>query len=186
MALEPQTFDIAGVVLVTPRRFSDARGYFCETFNSRAFAAAGIALNFVQENQAYSAQQGTVRGLHFQAPPHAQAKLVRVTRGRILDVAVDIRRGSPSYGRHVAVELSAANGAQLFVPEGFAHGYCTLEPDTEMLYKVNDFYAPQSEGGLLWNDPALAIAWPADAGMSVAEKDRALPRLEDFQSPFSL
>jgi dTDP-4-dehydrorhamnose 3,5-epimerase len=176
---------IPAVKLLTPRRFPDQRGWFGETYNRSAFAAAGIDLDFVQDNQSYSAQAGTVRGLHFQRPPFAQDKLVRVLRGAIFDVAVDLRRDSPSYGRHVAVELSAASGQQLLVPAGFAHGFCTLEPDTEVAYKVTAHYAPDHDGGLLWNDPDLAIFWPVglDAAL-LSEKDRVLPRLAELSTPF--
>lgn len=177
-------FDIPGPKLIVPKRFSDARGFFSETFSTRAFGEIGIDQQFVQDNHAFSIAQGTVRGLHFQAPPYAQAKLIRVTRGRILDVAVDIRRGSPSYGQHIAVELSADNWAQLFVPQGFAHGYCTLVSDCEIVYKVTDFYAPDADGGILWNDPALGIAWPDNAGSVVSDKDNDLPCLKNFTTPF--
>ncbi len=174
--MEVAATKIAGVLEIRPRRFGDARGYFCETYNARAFAEAGISLAFVQDNQSLSGPLGTVRGLHFQIPPFAQDKLVRVVRGSILDVAVDIRRASPSYGQWVAVTLSAEAGNQLFIPAGFAHGFCTLEPNCEVLYKVTDFYSAECDRGLLWNDPALAIAWPlAAAGVMtplLSAKDR--------------
>ena len=171
-------------MLIEPKKFGDSRGYFSETYNAGDLVKAGFSHPFVQDNQSLSAKRGTVRGLHFQAPPHAQDKLIRVTRGSILDVAVDIRKASPSFGRHVAVELSAANWKQLLIPKGFAHGFCTLESDTEVLYKVTDFYAPQSDGGILWNDPALDIAWPDFAGSELSPKDSALPPLADLDSPF--
>jgi dTDP-4-dehydrorhamnose 3,5-epimerase len=147
-------------------------------------AEAGISLTFVQDNHSMSAEPGIVRGLHFQVPPHAQDKLVRVVRGKILDVAVDIRKGSPTFGRHLAVELSSENWKQLLVPVGFAHGFCTLEPNTEIIYKVTSPYAPQSDMGIRWNDPALEVAWPAFAGAQLSGKDRALPFLAEVDSPF--
>ena len=161
-----------------PRRFGDDRGLFCETYNRTRFGEHGIDADFVQDNQSLSRQVGTLRGLHFQSPPHAQAKLVRVLAGRVLDVAVDIRHGSPTFGRHVAVELSAENWRQLFVPKGFAHAFCTLEPDTVVAYKVDDFYAPDCDGGIVWNDPDLGIDWPVTAAtVQLSAKDAALPRL---------
>ncbi len=179
-----ETFRIAGPLLVAIKRFEDARGFFSETYNARAFAAAGIRSNFVQDNHSLSRDKGTVRGLHFQRQPHEQEKLVRVVRGRILDVVLDIRRGSPSYGQHIAVELGASDGKQLYVPGGFAHGFCTLEPDTEVIYKVTDFWAPDCEGGVVWNDPALAIAWPDFAGAQIAAKDASLAPLSLLDTPF--
>lgn len=177
---------IPDVVRVTPRRFGDARGWFAETFSARVFGADVAAVAFVQDNEAFSARAGTLRGLHFQRPPAAQGKLVRVLKGAILDVAVDIRVGSPSFGHHVTARLDAAEGAQLWVPAGFAHGYCTLEPDTAVAYKVTDFYSPDDDGGLLWDDPALAIDWRLPAGGAVlSDKDRVLPRLADLRSPFT-
>jgi dTDP-4-dehydrorhamnose 3,5-epimerase len=176
---------IPGILLLLPRRLVDGRGFLAETYNRRRFAEAGVELDWVQENQAASAARGTVRGLHFQAPPAAQAKLVRVLRGAVLDVAVDIRRGSPTFGRHVAVELSAANFRQLLIPVGFAHGYCTLEPDTEVLYKVDGYYSPEHERGIRWDDPALGIDWPVTPDQAVlSEKDRSLPRLGDVDIDF--
>ncbi|HVZ27830.1 MAG TPA: dTDP-4-dehydrorhamnose 3,5-epimerase [Rhizomicrobium sp.] len=184
MSLSVRRFAISGPLLVTPRRFQDSRGFFSETYNARLFAEAGITSAFVQDNHSMSREKGTVRGLHFQAPPKAQEKLVRVVRGSILDVALDVRKNSPSYGRHIAVEISAGDGGQLYVPVGFAHGFCTLEPDTEVVYKVTDFWAPGVEGGVLWNDPALAIAWPDFAGSQVVAKDLALPPFGAFSTPF--
>jgi dTDP-4-dehydrorhamnose 3,5-epimerase len=183
--MKVEALAIPDVLLIAPRSFEDARGVFSETWNQRAFAEAGIATTFVQDNHVRSAAAGTLRGLHYQIPPHAQGKLVRVIRGAIFDVAVDLRRQSPTYGRHVGAILSAANTHQIWVPVGFAHGYVTLEPDTEVLYKVTDYYAPGSEGGLLWNDPALGIHWPADAASVVlSDKDTVLPRLGSVSSPF--
>jgi len=184
VGVEP--FPISGPLLVQTRRFEDARGFFSETYNARAFAEAGIPSVFVQDNHSLSRDKGTVRGLHFQGPPHAQEKLIRVAKGRILDVAVDIRKGSLTYGSHVAVELNDADGRQLYVPAGFAHGFCTLVPNTEVIYKVTDFWSPECEGGVLWNDPALAIAWPDFAGALLAAKDAALTPLGALDSPFTL
>jgi dTDP-4-dehydrorhamnose 3,5-epimerase len=176
---------IPEVRLLVPRRFEDARGFLSETYSRQRLAEAGIGDALVQENHSYSAVRGTVRGLHFQAPPFAQAKLVRVLRGAVFDVAVDIRRGSPTYGRHVAAVLSRDNWTQLYVPAGFAHGFCTLEPDTEVLYKLDAAYAPQAEGGLAWDDPDLGIDWPvATADAVLSDKDRVYPRLKDLDSPF--
>lgn len=184
--LELQRLEIPDLILVTPATFGDDRGFFSETYNEATFRALGISARFVQDNHSLSRQKGVVRGLHFQAPPHAQGKLVRVVCGSILDVAVDIRRGSPTYGRHVAEVLSAANRRQMWVPAGFAHAFCTLEDDTQVLYKVTDYYAPQCDAGILWNDPALGIAWPVAAAEAVlSAKDTKLPRLTDIASPFA-
>jgi dTDP-4-dehydrorhamnose 3,5-epimerase len=178
-------FAVPGPVLVSARRFGDHRGFFLETYSQRDFAALGLADVFVQDNHSLSAVAGTVRGLHFQLPPRAQAKLVRVLRGAILDVAVDIRRASPTYGQHVAVELSAENALQLYVPVGFAHGFCTLQPDTEVAYKVTDTYAPDCDRGIAWNDPDLALPWPFDAAaVQLSDKDRRAPRLRDLPAAF--
>lgn len=170
---------IADVKVFTPRVFSDDRGYFLETWGEAAFSKAGIAAHFVQDNHASSVKAGTVRGLHFQNPPHAQGKLVRVVRGSILDVAVDIRRASPTYGQHVSAVLTADNKKQIWVPIGFAHGYVTLEPGTEVVYKVTHGYAPTAEGGILWNDPALGIDWHLQGRAPVlSEKDLILKPLD--------
>jgi dTDP-4-dehydrorhamnose 3,5-epimerase len=167
---------IPDVILVTPGRFGDARGYFSETFNVDRFATAGIVGPFLQDNQSLSASTGTVRGLHCQIGPSVQGKLVRVVKGSIWDVAVDIRQGSPNYGRHVAAELSAENGGQLWVPGGFLHGFCTLEPETEVLYKVTSGYDKAAERGVIWNDSTLALPWPVAAEAAVlSDKDRLLP-----------
>ena len=172
---------IPAVKIVTPKKFGDHRGFFSETWNRAAFAEAGLDLDFVQDNQSLSAPVGTLRGLHFQSPPFAQDKLVRVTRGRILDVAVDIRASSPTFGKHVAVELSAENWKQLLVPVGFAHGFVTLEPDTEVLYKVTAPYAPQNDRGLAFDDPALGIDWRLPlSGLTLSDKDRKHPRLAEM------
>lgn len=172
---------IPAVKIVTPKKFGDHRGFFSETWSRKAFFEAGLDLDFVQDNQSLSAPVGTLRGLHFQSPPFAQDKLVRVTRGRILDVAVDIRAASPTFGKHVAVELSAENWKQLLVPVGFAHGFVTLEPDTEVLYKVTAPYAPQNDHGLAFDDPALGIDWRLPlSGLTLSDKDRKHPRLAEM------
>ncbi len=181
--IEIQETEIPAVKIVKPARFTDKRGFFSETYNRRALAEAGIDTEFVQDNHSLSVPQGTVRGLHFQTPPAVQAKLVRVVRGAILDVAVDIRTGSPSYGRHVSCRLSAEAWNQLFIPEGFAHGFCTLEPDTEVIYKVSGYYAPDHDRGLLWNDPALGIDWPVSEPL-LSEKDRFHPPLGELPEYF--
>ena len=174
------------VLLLKTRRFGDSRGWFAETYNAARFSGLGISETFVQDNHSFSATQGTLRGLHFQTPPHAQAKLVRCTRGRILDVAVDVRRGSPTYGKWVGAELSAENGDQLFVPVGFAHAFLTLTPDCEVVYKVSGLYAPANDGGIRWNDPTIAIDWPLpQGGATLSDKDAALPLLAEFDSPFA-
>jgi dTDP-4-dehydrorhamnose 3,5-epimerase len=178
-------FPIAGPVLIASRRFGDHRGFFLETYSLRDFAALGIGDAFVQDNHSLSAAAGTVRGMHFQLPPRAQAKLVRVLRGAILDIVVDIRRTSPTYGQHVAVELSAENALQLYVPVGFAHGFCTLQPDTEVAYKVTDTYAPDCDRGIAWDDPDLALPWPFEAAaVQLSDKDRQAPRLRDLPAAF--
>ncbi len=176
---------LSGVVILTPRRFGDDRGFFSETWNARAMKDAGLDLDFVQDNHAWTRDAGTVRGLHFQAPPHAQDKLLRVVRGRIMDVAVDARAGSPTYGQWVGVELSAENGRQLLVPKGFLHGYATLSPDCDVLYKCTDFYAPQTEGSVRFDDPDLGIDWGIDPARAIlSDKDAAAGRFADFQTPF--
>lgn len=176
---------IPDVTIITPKRIGDHRGFFAETYNRQRFADAGIRIEFVQDNHSLSASAGTVRGLHFQSEPFAQAKLVRVVRGRILDVVVDIRRSSPTYGKHVAVELSAENGRQLFIPTGFAHGFCTLEPNSEIEYKVSAYYSAAHDHGVLWNDPALGIAWPIDTGKAIlSDKDRSHPGLAGLPAYF--
>ncbi|QRG05084.1 dTDP-4-dehydrorhamnose 3,5-epimerase [Xanthobacter dioxanivorans] len=173
------------VILATPRRHGDARGYFCETYVQPLYAANGIACAFVQDNESLSALPGTVRGLHLQAPPFAQAKLVRVLSGAIFDVAVDVRAGSPTHGQWVGARLTADGGEQLFIPHGFAHGFCTLAPDTRVAYKVDAVYDKASERGIVWNDPDIAIDWTFGHGDAIlSDKDRILPRLKDFDSPF--
>lgn len=171
------------VTLLKPRRFGDERGWFQETWSIRAARAGGIDVPFVQDNESLSRGTGTVRGLHFQVPPRAQAKLVRCVVGRIMDYAVDVRRGSPTYGRFIGAELTAENGHQLFVPVGFAHGFVTLEPNTQVAYKVSDDYAPDCDGGIRWD--SAGIDWPLPAsGPILSDKDRALPTLSEFDSPF--
>jgi dTDP-4-dehydrorhamnose 3,5-epimerase len=183
MEIEYTEFD--GLAVMTPRVFRDARGYFAETFRQDAFAEVSAGDRFVQDNQAFSTEANIVRGLHFQSPPFAQAKLIRVLRGRILDVAVDIRKGSPTFGRHFAIELSAENMKQLFVPVGFAHGYQTLEPDVEIAYKVTNVYAPANDMGIFWNDPSLYLPWTADDNTAIlSDKDKKQPLLYDIETPF--
>jgi dTDP-4-dehydrorhamnose 3,5-epimerase len=186
MALpQVERFEIEGLLQITPQRFGDDRGYFSEVYNRQAFAEIGVACEFVQDNHSLSVDRGVVRGMHFQIPPFAQAKLVRVVRGSIYDVAVDIRKNSPTYGRNAAVILSAENGRQLFVPKGFAHGFCTLEPNTEVLYKVDAPYSRDHERGLLWNDVELGIVWPVKADAAVLNvRDETLPPLSGLPSFF--
>ena len=176
---------LPGLVHHTPRRHGDHRGFFAETYSQRAYAALGVDAAFVQDNHSVSAAVGTVRGLHFQAPPAAQAKLVRCGRGAIFDVAVDIRRGSPTYGRWAGYTLSAENGAQLYIPVGFAHGFATLEPESEIIYKCSDYYAPETEGALRWDDPDIGIKWPLTSAPVLSKKDAAAPLLARFNSPFT-
>lgn len=174
-----------GVCVIQTRRFEDERGWFSETYNAPKMISLGIDSTFVQDNQSYSKYAGTIRGIHFQRPPHAQAKLVRCVKGRIIDYAVDLRRGSPTYGHHVCAELSAQNNHQLFVPIGFGHAFVTLDDDTEVAYKVSDVYSPQDDGGIAWNDPTLGIDWPLPiGGATLSAKDQALPLLAAFDSPF--
>lgn len=184
MQIEPTS--LPGVLLITPRRHGDARGFFAESWSRARMAEQGIDIDFVQDNHSLSASAGTVRGLHFQAPPHAQSKLVRCGRGALLDVAIDIRRGSPSFGRWTAIELSFENARQLLVPAGFAHGFVTLKPDTEILYKCSDYYAPETEGAIRWDDPEIGIDWQLPAGLApvISHKDAAAPLLREIDSPF--
>lgn len=188
--MKVQTLDIPDVKVVTPQRHGDDRGYFAEIFNRRRFAdELGLdesELDFVQDNQSFSAAAGTLRGLHFQAPPHAQGKLVRVLSGAIYDVAVDIRRSSQTYGRWVAAEISAEAGNQIWVPSGFLHGFMTLVPDVAVSYKVTGYYNRESEGSVLWSDPDIGIVWPDVVGRPLlSDKDAAAPRFADFVSPFA-
>jgi len=173
-------------LLVIPQRYLDSRGWFSETFHAERLAGMGITCPFVQDNHSSSSKAGTVRGLHFQLPPAAQAKLVSVLRGRILDVAVDIRHRSPTYGKHIAIELSAESGRQLYIPVGFAHGFLTLEDNVEVMYKVSAYYAPAHDSGIRWDDPDIAVRWPVSgADIIISNKDRHLPLLKDFTSPFT-
>jgi dTDP-4-dehydrorhamnose 3,5-epimerase len=183
MKIEP--LQIADILLSTPTRHVDPRGFFSETFRADVFASHGVDATFVQDNHVCSERKGVLRGLHFQVPPRAQGKLVRCIKGAILDVAVDIRRESPSFGRHVAVELSAANWQQLWIPPGFAHGYVTLADNCEVIYKVTDYYAPDCDRGIAWDDPALAIDWRIPAGeLLLSDKDRKHPRLSEAAFSF--
>ncbi len=176
---------LEGVLVLTPKRHGDLRGFFAETWNSKLLAQSGIKLDFVQDNHSFSSKAGTIRGLHFQAPPAAQDKLVRCGRGALFDVAVDIRRGSPTYGKWFGTELSFANGRQLLVPAGFAHGFVTLLDDTEIIYKCSDYYAPQTEGALLWNDAGIGIDWGLDLDDAIlSDKDAVAPTIAGFDSPF--
>lgn len=175
---------IPGLVVLVPARFGDARGWFSETWNAQRMKAAGLALDFVQDNHSMSARAGTVRGLHYQSPPRAQDKLVRCSRGAIRDVAVDVRKGSPSFGAWVAVDLTPENGKQLLVPKGFLHGFATLAEDTEVQYKCSDTYAPDCDGAVAWDDPDLAIDWGLSGPAVVSAKDGAAPRFRDWTSPF--
>lgn len=178
-----ETTALPGVLILTPVRFGDARGWFTETWNGPKLAAAGVEIAFVQDNHSMSAAVGTLRGLHYQRPPHAQDKLVRCSRGAILDVAVDVRKGSPTYGNWVGVELSAEDGRQLLVPKGFLHGFVTRVPDTEVQYKCSDVYAPECDGGIRWNDPEIGVDWGV-AEPVLSAKDQAAPFLKDWDSPF--
>lgn len=177
--------ELRGLKLIQPKKFGDDRGFFSETHNAQTWAKAGLHYNFVQDNHSLSRDVGTLRGLHFQTPPFAQDKLVRVLRGRILDVAVDLRRSSPTFKKHVALELSYENWNQLFIPIGFAHGFITLEPNTEVLYKVTNFYSPAHDFGVAWDDTELNIKWPfKKSEISLSPKDQKLPRLCDVESFF--
>jgi dTDP-4-dehydrorhamnose 3,5-epimerase len=185
MALDISPLPLPGALVIRPKRYRDHRGYFVETYVLRDYAAAGIPNVFVQDNHSYSDACGTLRGLHFQTAPFAQAKLVRVLRGKILDVIVDLRRSSSSYGRHLPIELSADGGEQLFVPAGFAHGFCTLEPGTEVSYKVDAVYSAANDCGLNAADPELGIRWPAEIEEKVmSDKDRALPSFKELPIHF--
>jgi len=171
-------------ILIKPTCHRDHRGFFAETYSRKKYLEYGIDIEFVQDNRSISKEVGTIRGLHFQAPPNAQAKLVRCGRGALFDVAVDIRRGSPTYGKWESYELTAENGYQLYVPIGFAHGFITLEPDSEIVYKCTDYYAPETEASVLWNDPDIRIHWPKLDKPILSDKDAVAPMLKDFESPF--
>jgi dTDP-4-dehydrorhamnose 3,5-epimerase len=184
--MESQATQIPEIKLLRLEKHADARGFFSETYSRRDLTAVGITTDFVQDNHSLSAEQGVVRGLHFQLPPFVQQKLVRVIRGAIFDVAVDIRAGSPTYGAHVSAVLTSDDWNQLFIPAGFAHGFCTLEPNTEVEYKVSAYYAPRYDRGIRWDDPALAIDWPIAPGRAIiSDKDRRLPLLEQLPAYFS-
>ena len=180
-----ETFAAPGLVAVTPAKHGDARGFLSETYSRRRFGEIGIDIDFVQDNHTFSAEKGTIRGLHFQTPPHEQGKLVRVARGAVLDLVVDIRHGSPAFGRPIGVELSAENWRQLYVPPGFAHGFCTLTPNAEVLYRMTQYYAASADRGLAFDDPELAIDWPVNPAAAIlSDKDRRHPRLRDLPAYF--
>jgi dTDP-4-dehydrorhamnose 3,5-epimerase len=183
MHVEPTS--LPDVLILIPRRFGDARGWFSETWNAAVLARHSIGLTFVQDNHSFSAQSNTLRGLHYQHPPHAQAKLVRCTRGAIFDVAVDVRDGSPHFGRWFGADLTADNGCQLLIPAGFLHGFVTRLPDTEVQYKCTDIYAPDCDAGIRWNDPALDIDWGLTGPPVLSDKDAAAPGMDSFTSPFA-
>lgn len=174
------------VQLIEGTRHFDHRGYFTETYSQKLFKENGIFDHFVQDNESLSVEKGTLRGLHFQAPPHAQAKLVRCVQGSIFDVAVDIRACSPSYGQWVGYELSAENGHQLYIPTGFAHGFLALTTNTKIVYRCSDYYAPESEGSLRWDDPDINVQWPMSGQPIVSFKDEAADSFAAFESPFTL
>ena len=176
---------LPGVMLLSPPRFGDARGFFSESWNRKTMAKHGIDIDFVQDNHSVSEAANTVRGLHFQSPPHAQAKLVRCGRGALFDVAVDARKGSPTFGQWVGYELSAENGLQLLIPEGFLHGFATRQPDTEIIYKCSDYYAPECDGAVRFDDPDLDIDWGLSGDAVLSDKDRDAPLMADFDSPFT-
>lgn len=183
--MDIRTTKLKGVLILKPRRFADERGFFVEFYTERLFHDAGIMDKFVQDNQSFSTHRGTIRGLHFQVPPAEQAKLVRVIRGCVYDVAVDLRRGSPTYGQWIAERLSAEGGEQIYLPRGLAHGFCTLEHNTEIVYKVDSHYSPAHDSGIIWNDPTLNIPWPfAPEAAIISAKDRKLGKFADFSSPF--
>jgi dTDP-4-dehydrorhamnose 3,5-epimerase len=170
---------------ITPRRYDDDRGWFMESYSKRSLGEYGIETEFVQDNHSYSAERGTIRGIHFQSPPNAQAKLVRCIVGAVWDVVVDLRSGSPTFGKWAAIELTASGGEQIFMPVGFGHGFVTLTPQAEVNYKASAYYAPESEGGIAWDDPELQIDWPLHGSQPrISPKDAQLPRLTTFQSPF--
>ena len=180
--MKVQEAPLPGVYILEPRRHGDERGFFSESWNARQMAGAGLDVAFVQDNHSLSTETGTLRGLHYQAPPHAQAKLVRCGRGSLFDVAVDVRRGSATYGRWFGLELSFDNGRQLLIPTGFLHGFVTLEPDTEIIYKCSDYYAPEADGAVRWD--SCGIDWPLSAPPRLSPKDAAAPALADWVSPF--
>ncbi len=174
---------ISGAFVIEPRIFNDQRGFFTETYNKRVFEDNGFRVDFVQDNQSFSKEKGVLRGLHFQKPPYAQTKLVRTLRGSVYDVIVDLRKSSATFGKWIGVELSAENMKMLLVPKGFAHAFCTLEPESVVFYKVDNFYAPKSEGGIIWNDPVLDIKWPFK-DILLSDKDRLLPLMSEIGDVF--
>ncbi len=181
-----QSLTIPEVKLITPKKFGDQRGFFSETYHKKHLAEQGVNTKFMQDNHAFSARKNTVRGLHFQIPPFAQAKLIRVVQGAILDVAVDIRQGSPYFGQHVSAVISEKKWNQIFIPEGFAHGLVTLEDNTAVLYKVSNYYSPEHDKGLLWNDPDLGIDWQINMEEAIlSDKDQVQPRLRDLPEYFT-
>jgi dTDP-4-dehydrorhamnose 3,5-epimerase len=183
--MQIERLNIKDIFLIVPTKHRDQRGFFSETYRREVLAAEGVRAEFIQDNHVYSSESGVLRGLHFQIPPRAQGKLVRCARGTVLDVSVDIRNGSPTYGHHVAVELSAANWRQIWVPPGFAHGYLTLEADCEVIYKVTEYWASACERGLAWNDPSLAIDWGISAkDVKLADRDRLHPPLAELEPSF--
>lgn len=183
--MEFQRLGIPDVVLVVPHRFEDSRGWLAETYSAAHFSGFGIGNTFLQDNHSFSRKAGTVRALHFQHPPHAQAKLVRAVSGSVYDVAVDLRRNSPTFGNFAAATLTAQGGEQLFIPAGFAHGFCTLEPDTGIIYKVDRIYAPESEDGIIWSDPELSIPWPIGHDEAIlSDRDKKLGRFRDLKNRF--
>jgi dTDP-4-dehydrorhamnose 3,5-epimerase len=175
---------IEDVKIITPSRFGDGRGFFSESWSRRAMQGLGLDLDFVQDNESLSREAGTLRGLHYQAPPYAQAKLVRVVRGAILDVAVDVRNGSPDFGKWISAKISAENGAQILVPRGFLHGFLTLMPDTHVIYKADGFYNADADGAVIWDDPMLAIDWGNLGDVQLSDKDQIAPKFTDWTSPF--
>lgn len=183
--MEIELTPLPGVLILTPRRFGDHRGFFCESWNRHRMVEAGIDIDFVQDNHSVSCEMGTLRGLHFQTPPHAQAKLVRCGRGALFDVAVDIRYGSPTFGQWVGVELSFGNGKQVLIPEGFLHGFITRAPDTEIVYKCSDYYAPDCDSAVRFDDPDIGIDWGLTSAPVLSDKDAAAPRLTDLPQHFT-
>jgi dTDP-4-dehydrorhamnose 3,5-epimerase len=182
--MDIKTTKVPGIPVLKPRRFADVRGYFVETYNEQLFRQMGIMIDFVLDNQSFSIRKDTIRGLHFQLSPAAQARLIRVLRGSIFDVAVDLRLESPTYGQWVVEQISAESGERIFLPRGFAHGLCTLEPNIEAAYEVDNYYAPASDTGVIWNDPSLNIPWPVGPNEAIlSEKDRKLRTFKDFASP---
>ncbi len=182
--MEVQKTAIAGCMIIIPPRFGDNRGFFSESYNKQKLKTQGIEIEFLQDNHSMSTMIGTLRGLHYQAPPFAQDKLVRVSAGSVIDVAVDVRKGSPTFGQHVSVELSAKNAKQLLIPKGFLHGFVTLEENTEFLYKVSDYYSAEHDGSVMWDDPDLAVNWGYEGTPKLSEKDLKAPKFSDWENPF--